>query len=369
MRRGSISMLVAFVAFAGLVGCEDDEDPPCGAPGDLCHVAGTGEFGFNHDGLPPEETDLFLVSSARPGPDGLLCIMDFNNQRFRRVDEDGLVQTMIGNGFHAFADVDLPLDDTPLENPIDFDFFSDGTVVFVSYHDPRVLTVGEDGTLESLAGAPDGILGVEGNEGDGGPAVDALFIQLDGIAVTDDDVIYVSDSMANRVRKIEDGIIDTVAGTGEATYGGDGGPGTEAALHWPTALELDPEGNLYIADTFNHVVRRLSTDGTITTVVGSGTQGFAGDGGPGTQAQFDQPIGLALAEDGTLYVSDRGNVRVRRVGPDGIIDTVAGSGVEGRGRSGPALDSPLGSLSRVALDGDTLLVTDQANAMIWRLHL
>lgn len=350
--------------------CGDDGGRPCGAVGDLCHVAGTGEFGFNRDGMAPQDTDLYLVSAARPGPDGLTYIMDFNNQRLRRISDEGVVETVIGNGFHAFADVDAPLADTPLENPIDFDFFSDGTVVLVSYHDPRVLTVGDDGTLETIAGARDGVVGVDGDEGDGGPAEDALFMQLDGVAVTDDDVIYVSDSLAHRVRKIEDGMIETVAGTGEPRYAGDGGPGVDAGLNWPTALELDDAGNLYIADTFNHAVRKLAPDGTITTVAGTGTSGFSGDGGPAFAADLDQPLGVAWDPDGALFIADRGNFRVRKVAPDGTIDTVAGNGESMIGSEGPARSSPLGALSRVALDGrGGLLICDQANAMVWRLLL
>lgn len=345
------------------------EDEPCGAPGDLCLLAGTGEFGFNRDGLAPQDTDLFLPSAARRGPDGRLYIMDFNNQRLRRIDDAGKVETVIGNGFHAFAMTGAPATNSPLENPIDFDFLADGRLVFVSYHDPRVLALRPDGTLESLAGAADGVVAEEGDEGDGGPAEQALFMQLDGIAVGSENRIYVSDSLANRVRKIEGGIIDTVAGTGAAEYSGDGGPGTAAALHWPTALELDEAGNLYIADTFNHAIRRLNTDGSIETLVGTGVEGYAGDGGPATAAQLSQPFGVALAEDGALYIGDRGNFVVRRVDPDGTITTVAGTGVEGSGPSGPASAAELGSLARVALDGDSLLVTDQSNARIWRLHL
>ena len=353
---------------ATLSACVDD--PPCGAAvGDMCLVAGTGETGFNSDGLRPRDTDLYLVSAARRGPDDRVYIMDFNNQRLRRIGDDGLVETIVGSGFHAIADTEVSLRETPLENPIDFDFLADGRLVFVSYHDPRVLTIGEDGTLDTIAGAGDGIVGTIGNEGDGGPASEALFIQLDGIAIAPDDVIYVSDSLANRVRKIEGGMIDTVAGTGEAAYAGDGGPGTEAALRWPTALQLDDEGNLYIADTFNHVIRRLAPDGTITTVAGSGSEGDAGDGGPATAAQLSQPFGLALDQDGTLYIGDRGNFRVRRVSPDGMIDTLAGIGVEGVGSEGPARESKLGYLARLALDGDELLVADQSNAMIWRVRL
>src|SRR5690606_21547256 len=132
----------------------------------------------------------------------------------------------------------------------------------------------------------DGTLGVLGNEGDGGPASEALFIQLDGIAIGPNDEIYVSDSLAHRVRKIEDGIIETVAGTGEPEWSGDGGPGVDAGLHWPTALELDSQGNLHIADTLNHVIRRLAPDGTISTVAGTGVGGDGGDGGPATDAQL-----------------------------------------------------------------------------------
>jgi sugar lactone lactonase YvrE len=338
-----------------LSACVDDE--PCGARvGDMCLVAGTGEYGFNSDGLRPADTALYLVSAARRGPDGRVYIMDFNNQRLRRIGDDGLVETVVGSGFHAIADTELPLLATPLENPIDFGFLADGRLVFVSYHDPRVLVVADDGSLDALAGAGDGVTGTIGNEGDGGPASEALFIQLDGLAIGPGDVIYVSDSMANRVRKIEDGMIETVAGTGEAAYSGDGGPGSEAALFWPTALELDEAGNLLIADTFNHVIRRLDPDGNISTIVDE-------------SAELEQPFGLALDEDGTLYIADRAHFRVVRVAPDGTIDTLAGIGVEGIGSEGPASASKLGYLARVAIDGDELLVADQSNAMVWRVRL
>ncbi len=364
MIRFSIHALAA--AALVLAACKPCEE----TAGAVCLVVGTGELGFNADGLPPEQTDLYLVSAARRGPDGLLYVMDFNNQRLRRIRDDGTVETVIGSGFHAFADVDLPLTDTPLENPIDFDFLSDGRIVFVSYHDPRVLALAGDGTLETIAGAADGVLGVDGNEGDGGPAIEALFMQLDGIAVAPDDAIYVSDSFANRVRLIRDGVIDTVVGTGEPAYYGDGGPAEEAGLHWPTALEFDGDGNLYLADTFNHAIRKLAPDGTLTTVVGTGVKGSSGDGGPATQAQISQPFGVALDSDGTLYVGDRGNFRIRRVDGDGIIETIAGTGVEGaNGDDGPALEATFGYVARLAVDGDGLLVADQSNSRVRRITL
>jgi sugar lactone lactonase YvrE len=362
------SMRTLVVAVCMLAGCEE---PPClEQPGFVCPVAGTGELGFNRDGLAANATDLFLVSAVRRGPDGLVYLMDFNNQRFRVIDEDGTVRTVVGDGFHAIAATEVSPTDSPLENPIDFRFFADGRLVFVSYHDPRVLEVGHDGLLHAIAGAGDGITGVEGNEGDGGPPIEAHFIQPDGIAVAADDSIYVSDSLANRVRLIRGGTIDTVAGNGTAEYSGDGGRGVDAALHWPTALELDAEGNLFIADTRNHVVRRLAVDGTIATVAGTGVAGSAGDGGPAVAAQLDQPYGLALGDDGSLYIGDRGNFRVRRIDSDGVIETVAGTGEEGdAGDGGPALEARFGYVARVSFDGEGLLVADQSNSRARRVDL
>lgn len=353
---------------AALAGCTEQACER--SPGEVCGLVGTGMLGFNGDGLAPADTDLYLVSAARRGPDGRLYVMDFNNQRLRRVDDAERVETVVGNGYHAIATTGVPLLTTALENPIDFDFRADGRVVFVSYHDPRVLEVGADGVLHSLAGADDGVVGVVGDEGDGGPASAALFMQLDGVAVAPDDTIYVSDSLAHRVRRIRDGVITTVAGTGVAGWSGDGGPGTAAALYWPTALQLDPDGNLYIADTFNHAVRRLAVDGTISTVAGAGVEGDAGDDGPATKARLREPFGLALDEDGTLYIADRGNFRVRAVAPDGVIRTVAGTGVEGdSGDGGPATAATFGYLARLALDGDGLLIADQSGARVRRLTL
>lgn len=363
-------MKPALAALALALGACNRPSPCESIPGHVCAVAGTGELGFNRDGLPAAQTDLFLPSAVRRGPDDRIYLMDFNNQRLRVIDDDGLVKTVIGSGFHAIAETGVPADVTPLENPIDFRFDADGQLVFVSYHDPRVLVLGDDDTLHTIAGADDAVVGVDGNEGDGGPATEALFIQLDGLALGPDGTIYVSDSLANRVRRIQGGIIETIAGTGEAAYSGDGGPGIDAAIRWPSAIELDPEGNLYIAETRNHVVRRLAANGTIDTIAGDGTAGFSGDGGPATEARLDQPYGLALDVDGSLYVADRGNFRVRRIAPDGTIDTIAGTGVEGfAGNGGPALRADFGYLARLAIDDDGLLVTDQSSSAARRITL
>ncbi len=342
-------------------GCQ----PACDEPGVVCRVAGTGALGFNRDGLPPEQSDFYLPSTVRRGPDGRLYVMDFNNMRLRVID-DGVVETIAGNGFHAAADVSAHPTESPLENPIDFTFAPDGSIVLVSYHDPRVLRL-RDESFEVLAGT--GEVGIRGNEGDFEDALFADFIQLDGVAVAEDGSIYVSDSLANRVRVIRDGIVYPFAGNGADAYAGDGGPATEASLYWPTALELDGEGNLLIADSLNHAVRRVSPDGVITPIAGTGVEGFSGDGGPPEEAQLAQPTGLAIGPDGAIYIADRENFRIRRV-RDGAIETIAGNGVRGlSGDGGAALAASFGHVARISLDGDALLVADQSNGCIRRVTL
>jgi sugar lactone lactonase YvrE len=304
---------------------------------------------------------------VRRGPDDLLYVMDFNNMRLRRIEADGTVSTIAGDGFHAGAMEGASATDSSLENPIDFGFLPDGRVVFVSYHDPRVLVIDRDGTLIRLAGT--GQPGVSGNEGDGGPATSAQFIELAGIAVAPDGTIYVSDDLAHRVRVIRGGMVDTLAGNGLPGRLGDGGPARDAALAAPTALALDAAGNLYLSDAVAHVIRKVSVDGVISTVAGTGERGSGGDGGAAIDAQLAGPDGVALDDDGVLYIGDRLNSRVRKVAPDGTISTIGGTGVRGRtGDGGPARAAEFGYVSRVQLDTDgDLLISDQTNGCIRKI--
>lgn len=367
MRRRWALPLLGLTA-SGSWGCSGAADV-CAhqAPGTVCPVAGTGELAFNRDGLPAAQTAFYLPSEVRRGPDGLLYVMDFNNMRLRRIEVNGTVSTIAGDGFHAGATEGAKATESSLENPIDFDFLPDGRVVFISYHDPRVLVIDRDGTLLRLAGMAQP--GVSGNEGDGGPATSAQFIELAGIAVAPDGAIYVSDDMAHRVRVIRDGMVDTLAGNGQPGWLGDGGPAHDAALAAPSALALDAAGDLYLSDPGVHVIRKVSRDGVITTVAGSGQRGFAGDGGAAIDAQLAGPDGIAVGDGGALYIGDRLNSRVRKIAPDGTISTIGGTGVRGMtGDGGPARAAEFGYVSRVQLDSDgDLLVSDQTNSCIRKI--
>ena len=364
MRRCWASPLVGIA----ISGCSSGAADVCAhdPPGTVCAVAGTGELAFNRDGLPAARTAFYLPSEVRRGPDGLLYVMDFNNMRLRRIEANGTVSTIAGDGFHAGATEGVPATESSLENPIDFDFLPDGRVVFISYHDPRVLVIDTDGTLRRIAGAAQP--GVSGDEGDGGPATEAQFIELAGIAVAPDGAIYVADDMAHRVRVIRDGTVDTVAGNGLIGRLGDGGPARDAALAAPTALALDAAGDLYISDAGSHAIRKVS-GGLIATVAGTGDPGFSGDGAAAIDARLTGPDGVAVDRDGTLYIGDRLNSRVRRVAPDGTISTIGGTGTRGMtGNGGPARAAEFGYVSRVQLDTDgDLLISDQSNSCIRKI--
>ncbi|MBA3300954.1 MAG: hypothetical protein H0T15_03720 [Thermoleophilaceae bacterium] len=207
-----------------------------------------------------------------------------------------------------------------------------------------VRKVGPDGRIATVAGR-----GGTRSSGDGGPAKDAI-VDPSGIAALPDGGYLFSDGIS-RVRQVgPDGIIRTVAGGPQSGFGGDGGPATGGKFQFPEDVAVLPGGGFLVADQFNHRIRKVGADGIITTVAGTGPSGndkgeFAGDGGPATAARLDSPQSVAALPDGGFLIADTGNFRVRRVGPDGVIHTVAGNGKPGADANldgKPALTSSFG---------------------------
>ena len=190
--------------------------------------------------------------------------------------------------------------------------------------------------------------GTRGFSGDNGPATDALLYGPGDAAVDAGGNLYIADTGNNRIRKISHGDVTTIAGNGTKGYGGDNGPAGSAELANPEGVAVDSNGNLYIADTFNNRIRKIS-NGIITTVTGGGTSGL-GDDGPPTSAQLADPFGIAVDSAGNLYIADYGNNRIRKVS-NGVITTVAGNGTYGfGGDGGPATSAMLAGPSGVTLD-------------------
>ncbi|HXN45164.1 MAG TPA: BACON domain-containing carbohydrate-binding protein, partial [Bryobacteraceae bacterium] len=221
-----------------------------------------------------------------------------------------------------------------------------------------VARIAPDHTLSTVAGN-----GTPGYSGDGGPATSAELSVVDGLAANALGDLYIADMSNCAVRKVApSGIITTVAGNGTCGYSGDGGPARNAQLASPEGLAVDASGAVYIADTGNWRIRKLTADGVITTVAGTGTSGYSGDGGPAIAAQLSWPGGVALDGGGNLYIADAGNYRARKVGPDGIITTVAGNGsYVFSGEAGPPLSAGM-TVDAVAVEKSANLYIADASA-------
>lgn len=319
-------------------------------PAVITTVAGNGVAGFSGDGGLATKAQLTRPPGVAIGPDGSIYIADEYNHRLRRVTPNGIITTIAGTGVAGFSGDGGPAAQAQLYFPDDVAIDKDGTIYVTDLSNHRVRRIGTDGIIHTIAGT-----GVAGFSGDGGLATQARLNAPTGVTLDYRGGIYVTDRDNHRVRKIfPDGTITTIAGTERAGYSGDDGPATQAQLYRPEKVVIGSDGSIFIADSYNHRVRQIGVDGIIRTVAGTGVAGYSGDGGLATQAQLNVADSIALGPDGSLYIIDLGNYRIRRVSSDGIITTIAGSGRPGyEGDNGPALQSqmyPGGNLA-FGLDG------------------
>ena len=237
-----------------------------------------------------------------------------------------------------------------------------GNIFVVDTESHRVRRIAVDGTISTVAGT-----GAPGFSGDGGPAEAAHLCYPHAVAVDTTGNLFIADTLNNRIRKVSTaGVISTVAGDGSAGFSGDGGSATGAKLAFPFAIAVDQANGLLIADTFNHRVRRVGSDGTITTVAGTGTAGIAGDGSLAVAAQLSLPGALATDTSGAFFLTGLSDSRVRKVDPSGIITTIAGSNAPGYGGDGNAGRAALLSFPRglAANSAGELYIADTYNNAI-----
>lgn len=332
--------------------------------GVITTVAGT-YAGFGGDGGAATAAQLAYPSKAVVAPGGDLFIVDSSNQRIRRVMPNGTITTVAGTGVPgAGTEGELALG-TQLNDPRDMAVDRSGAVLVLDTNNARLRKFTPGGRITTVAGS-----GVLGYYGDQGPATQAQFASPHGFTVDPAGNIYIADTGNNRIRKVTaEGTVTTVVGIGPAGYSGDAGSAAFAGLNAPTGIASDALGNLYIADTGNHRVRKVSSNGVITTVAGGATAGFSGDNGPAASALLNAPVSVAVDASGTLYIADSGNHRVRRVSPQGIITTVAGSD-PGAGDGGPGPKALLFQPSGVAFDSSgNLYIADTSNHRIRRVGI
>lgn len=374
VRSVRIILPTATLGLAVLAGCPQAPPDTGNQKRVISTVVGTGDAGDNGDGLSGPETALYLVQDVTVGPDGNLYFPDWNNHKIKRLI-NGVVETIAGTGeLGAGADGYGP--DVQFNHPTNVEFDGDGNLLIAAWHNSivkrmdlstlqavtiagtgarafngddqpgtsaaldlpssvyfnsatgdvlisdqanfRIRLLEPNGTIHTICGD-----GTPGYTGDGGPAVSARINSPRGqsappagrLTLNAEKEIIFADTGNHVVRKIDGaGVISLVAGTpNTAGYSGDGGPATAATLNTPSDVAVAPDGAIIIADTMNHVVRRVDADGTITTIAGTGERGFDGDGGPADEAKLDRPYGVTVKPDGTVLVADTHNNRIRQI--------------------------------------------------------
>jgi|GEM_PF-1123251 len=338
-----------------------------GVPGNIYTIAGNGTNSTTGDGGPAHLATLQGNRDIATDNNGNIYFTDVTAHLVRRISASGIITTVAGNGLAGNGGDGGPATAASLNAPMGVYADGAGNLFIANTNSHTVRKVDAAGIITTIAGIP----GVSGATGDGGPASAAKFYSPAGMAEDDAGNLYICDQLNYKVRKIAagTGIITTVVGTGSNYFSGDGGLGTAARLSTPRGLAFDKSGNMYIADGPNGAIRKynLSTK-IVTTVAGIGAAtGYCGDGGPGTAAKLCTPARVAFDGGNSLYITDMINARLRRLNlSTGTITTVAGTGVSGFSGDGAAASSAqLGGLYGVACGSNgNIYITDANNRRI-----
>ena len=339
---------------------------------------GTVPGSWTGDAGPATQAELNVPTAAVIDPKGNLYIADSANHRVRYVT-GGTITTAAGDGIAGFAGdtgtagADGKAGDAELNTPSGVVLDTSGNLYIADTVNNVVRKVTPGGVISTVVGT----YGYTGNSfnGDGGSATLAALSKPSAMLYDSAGNLYIADTNNNAIRKViaATGIITTVAGTGDPTglYNGDNGPAVKATLNHPVGIALDASGNLYIADTGNHVIRKVTyPSGTITTVAGNGTPGFAGDGKKVSVAtELNSPKGVAVDGAGNIYIADTTNGRIRVISTDNTITTIAGTGAFGYGGdNGPATSASLNFPSQISIDSKgNIYVADTNNNVIRQL--
>ncbi len=274
------------------------------------------------DGKPATSVILTLVDGIAVDPEGNIYLAHRSKNRIRKIDKNGIITTVAGNGEAGFRGDGGPAIKASLNNPAGLAFDKDGNLYIADRNNHRIRRISPHGIITTVAGN-----GIADFDGDDGPATEASLNLPSGVACDAEGNLYISDRSNHRIRKVDSrGIITTFAGLGVARFGGDYGLALDAFINFPFGIHMDKNGNLFIADRGNNRIRKVKRSGYITTVAGDGLFASRGDSGPATQANLAYPTGVITDSKGNIYIADRNNSRIRKVDTNGVITTLVGTG-------------------------------------------
>lgn len=340
--------------------------------GNVTTLAGNGIAGFaDGTGGPSGTAEFDYPRGVAVDGHGNVYVADTNNYRVRKIDTSGNVSTFAGNGVQGYVDGSLgPSGTAEFYGPTDVAISSQGALYIADSESLRIREVDASGTMTTVAGTGGGSPVGWARDGTGGPYGSAQFYMPQGVAVDSQGNVYVGDTWDNRVRKIDpSGNVTTLAGNGVAGFVD--GPGATAEFSMPCGVAVDALGNVFVADSWNAAIRKIDPDGRVTTLAGNGFFGSVdGPGGPTGPAEFMGPVDVAVDSHDNVYVADARANRIRKIDPSGNVTTLAGNGVRGfadgtGGASGSAeFNLPYG----VAVGaGGELYVADNGNERIRRI--
>jgi sugar lactone lactonase YvrE len=275
--------------------------------GNISTVAGNGIAGFGGDGGQASSAELNQPAGLAVDSSGNLYIADSNNSVVRMVTPQGIISTVAGTGgTEGYSGDGGAATKATLMAPLGVAVDSSGNLYIADYYGWVRKVNASTGVISTLAGT-----GSNGYSGDGGPATSAQFYNPIAVAVDSAGNVYVADSGNGAVRMISNGTITTIAGTGTLAYTGDGGPASQAQFSAISGIAVDAQGNIYVADPSNNAIRLFPLGGAVSTIAGNGMEGYVGDGGAATVAELNNPRALAVTSSGNVYVADTGNNSVR----------------------------------------------------------
>jgi hypothetical protein len=288
-------------------------------------VAGNGSEGYSGNGGQATSAQLGWHARVATDNSGNIYISDLENNVIRKIDALGVITVYAGTGILGYSGDGGPAKNANVYHPSYLTLDKSNNLYFSDQNGDVIRKIDANGIISTITGhLPTGY------SGDGGPLLAAQFAGIAGITFDNNGNMFIADGGNDVIRKVNvQGIISTVAGNGTAGFSGDGGPATSAQLYSPYAVVFDKAGNMYIPDNVNNRIRKVSTDGTITTFAGTGAKGYTGDGGPAALAAFFYPWTIDIDDANNIYVGDIGNNVVRKIAADGTITTYAGTGMEG----------------------------------------